>query len=126
MADEVNSKAVLVVDDEPNIRKLLIDCLQDEGIPVVGAADGETAIGIITTTTIPNAKICVILLDLMLPKRNGIDVINYLQSIDNTTPIIAMSASRKHLADAIMAGAHATIAKPFDVEEVLSAVSYYC
>jgi DNA-binding response OmpR family regulator len=120
------AKIVLIVEDEESIRELLKEVLEAEGFTVLEAADGESAIDIVVNHQPPQVEIGMIISDIMLPKKTGIDLINHLRAIGNELPIIAMSASRDHLAEAIKVGAHAAIAKPFALEELFSVVSHYC
>jgi DNA-binding response OmpR family regulator len=68
----------------------------------------------------------VILLVLMLPRVSGIDVIRRIREAGQDLPVVALSASRNHLAEAMLAGASMAVAKPFDIEEILSVVTSHC
>src|SRR5215813_7565711 len=78
---------VLIVEDKPRMARLLQKTLQNEGYSVALAADGEQAlnIGIL-------GGIDVIVLDLMLPVRDGFDVIRGLRAAKSMTPIIVVTA----------------------------------
>ena len=67
----------------------------------------------------------VMLLDMMMPGLDGLGVLTQLQQLPAGIPIVAMSASRAHLAAAAAAGAVATLAKPFDFDEVLAILQRY-
>ena len=73
---------VLVVDDEPVVRDVLTRYLRREGFEVTGAADGHEAL-----TAIRHEQPDVILLDLMLPKVDGLSVLAQLRK-ERTTPVI--------------------------------------
>ena len=79
---------VLVVDDEPGIRKLLTRQLQMAGFRVLVAADGEAALSVAS-----QQRPDVIVLDLMMPKRSGLDACASLRENDNTreVPIVLYS-----------------------------------
>ena len=82
-------KTILVVDDEESIKELLVYNLQKEGYNTIQASDGLTAVDMAL-----NEKPDLILLDVMLPKMDGISVckrIRYALNISNI-PIIMISA----------------------------------
>ena len=96
------------------------------GITTIEADNGSLAIDIISRFEKPQEELCAILLDMMLPTVNGLGVLAYLKGRGNSIPVIAMSADRNLLAEAIKSDAHAAIAKPFDVHELLSIVTNQC
>jgi len=83
---------VLVVDDEPGIRKLLTRQLQMAGFRVLVAADGEEALTVASAQR-PDA----IVLDLMMPKRSGLDACASLRQNENTreVPIVLFSGKQE-------------------------------
>ncbi|HLH24293.1 MAG TPA: response regulator [Chloroflexota bacterium] len=117
---------VLVVEDEAPVRELLAYVLRDEGHEVVEARDGAEALRILDSYPDPAAAICVILLDMMLPRVGGLQVLQHLAERGRYIPVIAMSASRRHLQQAEAHGAHATLSKPFELDAVLAAVERTC
>jgi DNA-binding response OmpR family regulator len=114
---------VLVVEDDEDIRALMVDFLRDEGIHVAEASDGAQALEILDAYRAQLDHLCLILLDLMLPRVSGIDVIRHIRGRGLDVPVVALSASRNHLAEAMLAGANMAVAKPFDIEEILSVVT---
>lgn len=86
MAD---GKKILVVDDDLTLREMYEERLKFDGFIVIGASDGEEAIQK-AQSEMPD----VILLDVMMPKINGIDVMKKLREDDNTKniPIIILTA----------------------------------
>lgn len=80
---------VLIVDDDMTLRELYEERMKAEGFVIVSAADGEEAIEK-TTKEKPD----VILLDIMMPKINGIDVMKMLREKEETAdiPIIILTA----------------------------------
>lgn len=117
---------VLVVEDDVAIRTLLHEFLESEGYRVEAAADGQAAVDILARYQVESGHLCAMLLDMMLPRLDGHGVMRALQAMDSPLPVIALSASREHLAQAMLAGAAVTVAKPFDVEQLLSLVRGYC
>jgi DNA-binding response OmpR family regulator len=109
---------ILVVDDEPMVREVLSQYLSAEGFTVVEAGDGEEAIERIT-----EVQPTLVLLDLMLPKRNGLDVLAFLRRTSQL-PVILLTA-RGEETDRIRgleAGADDYVVKPFSAREVVARV----
>ncbi len=113
----------LVVEDESMIRELIVEFLEEEGFAVREAADGAQAIQMIDRQ---HADYCVVLLDLMLPKVSGVEVLRHLEQVDHSVPVVAMSASREHLAEAVRAGATMAVPKPFDIADLLAVMTRHC
>jgi DNA-binding response OmpR family regulator len=67
-----------------------------------------------------------VLLDVMLPRLDGVQVLRSLAEQRSAPPVVAMSASPQHLHAAIAAGAEATLSKPFELNELLDIVTHYC
>ncbi len=110
---------VLVVDDDPEIRNNLTGFLQSQGFPVLPAPDGATAQALLRQNQRPG----VILLDLVLPDTNGLQLLPALRQQAPGAPVVAMSLSLGQLAEARAAGVEATLVKPFDPDEVLAIVA---
>src|SRR5271168_2114507 len=80
-------KTIMIVDDDDNIRELLEFVLKKEGFQVIQAADGEEAL-----QKIPTGKPDLILLDLMLPRYGGFEVLRQLQANQITkVPVLVLS-----------------------------------
>ena len=116
-----DKKTILVVDDEKNIRDLLVFNLQNEGYNTLEAADGLEAVDIAL-----KEKPDLILLDVMLPKLDGKSVckkLRYSLNISNI-PILMISAKDTET-DKIVGleiGADDYITKPFQIREVIARV----
>ena len=116
-----DKKTVLVVDDEQSIRELLVFNLQKEGYDTLEAEDGVVAVDLAI-----EKKPDLIMLDVMLPKLDGISVckkIRYALNISNI-PIIMISAKDEE-SDKIVGlemGADDYITKPFQIREVMARV----
>ncbi|HEV7536656.1 MAG TPA: response regulator, partial [Acidimicrobiia bacterium] len=80
------NRLVLVVDDEPMLRNLLSRLLRMEGYDVLEAADGQAALDVLRTE-----KPDLVLLDVMMPTRDGLDVLGDLRRTSNV-PVILVSA----------------------------------
>jgi two-component system nitrogen regulation response regulator GlnG len=104
---------ILVVDDEAEIRSLLAAVLQSKGYEVVSAADGAAAL-----QAVPRERPAVILMDLSMPRMNGMDALPEIKRLDAEVPVIICTA-HADLATAVRAmklGAYDYLTKPFDVE----------
>mgnify|MGYP004454218351 FL=1 len=118
---EKDKKTILVVDDEENIRELLVFNLQKEGYNTLEAQDGITAVDMAL-----EKKPDLILLDVMIPKLDGISVckkIRYALNISNI-PILMISAKDSE-SDKIVGlemGADDYITKPFQIREVMARI----
>ena len=119
--EEKDKKTILVVDDEKSIMELLVFNLQKEGYNTLEAYDGVTAVEMAM-----NEKPDLILLDVMLPKLDGISVckkIRYALNISNI-PILMISAKDTE-SDKIVGlemGADDYITKPFQIREVMARI----
>jgi two-component system, OmpR family, KDP operon response regulator KdpE len=107
---------VLVVDDAPNIQKMLTILLEAENFKIVCAASGKQALRMCASLR-PD----LILLDLELPDINGKDVVRTLREWSQT-PIIMLSAhaSDHEITEALNAGANDYVTKPFNVDVLLA------
>ena len=115
---------VLVVDDDPAIRDMLRDVLTDEGHHVVMARDGVEALEVLE-----HEGRFLVLLDLMMPRLDGLGVIRALEQrpiVRDTNRVIVMSAAERLFAfsSLLQRGLIAEqIAKPFELDEVLDLVN---
>ena len=107
---------ILVVDDEEPIANILEFNLKKEGYDVIVANDGEKAVELAF-----NDNPDLILLDLMLPEMNGLEVVRRLRQVKQT-PVIIMTA-RDSVMDRVVGldqGADDYVVKPFEIEEILA------
>lgn len=118
---------LLVVEDDRAIRELVAERLRAEGYTVEEAEDGLGAIRALETHRPPPLHYGAVLPDLMLPKASGLEVLARLRrELGDYVPVVAMSASSLALEVALDAGAVAAVAKPFDIEDLLSTFEHYC
>ncbi len=105
---------ILAVDDEESILKLLRVNLSKEGYDVATAADGESALALIEERS-PD----LVLLDIMMPGLDGLQVLNLIRQHSNI-PVIMLTARQEVnvLGDAITLGADDYIRKPFSIPEL--------
>jgi two-component system alkaline phosphatase synthesis response regulator PhoP len=113
------SKRILLVEDEPGLVMTLTDRLRSEGYAVEIASDGSSgharAVG---------ESFDLIILDLMLPERNGLDICRDLRQRRNQTPALMLTA-RGQVVDKVVGlklGADDYVSKPFEMIELLARV----
>jgi len=109
---------ILVVEDQPDLQRLLRDCLEDEGYAVDTAGDGKE--GLAKGLVWPYD---VIVLDLMLPKLDGISLLERLRE-RRSTPVLILSA-KDALPDRVRgldSGADDYLTKPFERAELLARI----
>ena len=112
------SPTVVVIEDEPQIRRFVRTALEAEGCHVVEASNGER--GLVETGT---RKPDLVILDLGLPDRDGVDVVRDLRNW-SAVPILILSArvDETDKVAALDAGADDYLTKPFGVAELLARV----
>jgi DNA-binding NtrC family response regulator len=111
----------LVVDDERSSRLNIRDLLSMERFQVEEAADGITALEFIK-----KQQFDVVLLDIRMPKMNGLTTLKHIRKIEPNLPVIMFTAfgTSDKAIEAMKMGAFDYIAKPFDVEELLATVRH--
>jgi two-component system response regulator MprA len=116
----MNGMRILVVDDEPAVRESLRRALSLEGYDVDLAADGAEALDAVAGHADPDA----ILLDVLMPRVDGLEVARRLRAKGVRTPILMLTA-RDEVQDRVAgldAGADDYVVKPFALEELLARV----
>ena len=115
---ETAAKTVLICEDDPNLRTLVRLALGDDGYRFFEAPDGPSGLALARRTQ-PD----LIVLDLMLPGRSGLDVLRELRNARDfaETPVIVISAWSHSDDAAVQAGADRFVAKPFDPDELRDA-----
>ncbi|MEO6447036.1 MAG: response regulator, partial [Gemmatimonadaceae bacterium] len=107
---------VLIVEDDRNLRHFLRKALREEGVTCAEAATGEEAL-----VAVAGASFDCIILDVMLPGRDGFDVLATLRAQGVSVPILMLTA-RTELAQRVHgleSGADDYVGKPFDLAELL-------
>jgi len=111
-------RTILVADDDPNIRQLLVFALGKAGLDTIEAADGEAALAEVAARR-PD----LVVLDINMPRMDGLEVCRRLRS-DGDTPILFLS-SRDDEIDRVLGielGADDYVVKPFSPREVVARV----
>src|SRR6266852_7953661 len=117
---------VLVIEDDAALREALATVLREQGFVVVQAPSGAHAIRALHELR-DEEHFCMVLLDMRLPEVDGIGVLRYLQQRADQMPVIvALSASRELLAQAILVGVSVAIVKPFEMGDLLAVVARHC
>ena len=113
------AQRILVVEDEKQISKILKLELEYEGYEVIVAYDGKSGL-----QAALDEKVDLILLDVMLPEMNGIEVLRRIRKENNLLPVILLTA-RNMTIDKVAGldqGANDYITKPFEIEELLARI----
>ena len=111
---------VLIVEDETRLAQNIAAAIREAaGYAVDLAADGETGLDLAS-----NGVYDLMVLDLMLPRMNGLDVLRRLRSSRNITPVLILTAQtgKESVVELLNAGADDYLAKPFDLGELLARV----
>lgn len=108
---------VLIIDDEAVLRRLVRRSLEHAGYEVVEACDGAEAFD-----QVREHRPAVVLMDIHMPRLDGIAAIEGIRRIDNDIAVIVMSGDPGRAALALERGASDFIAKPFDLERLTGSV----
>jgi DNA-binding response OmpR family regulator len=115
------AQRILIVDDDPNILKLLRLNLEMEGFDVVEAADGKEALDAVAEHS-PDLLLC----DVMMPNLNGLEVVARLRKdpANAELPIVMLSAKAQEMdvQHGKRVGADEYVTKPFDPDDLIAVV----
>ena len=112
---EPTGTRVLVADDEPSIRYVLREALEEEGYEVTDVADGDAALEAMGREDFPLAFV-----DIRMPGCGGLEVLDRLRAIGAGTPVVIITAQNTfdNAVQAMKRGAFDYLVKPFGIEEV--------
>jgi two-component system response regulator MprA len=116
---------VLVVDDDPHIREVIVELLEDEGYAVTQAANGSEALSVLKThSELP----CLILLDLMMPRMNGWEFRTAQRQSPALAdiPVVTISAHGDLITAVERLDVAEHLPKPLDIDRLLTIVERYC
>jgi two-component system, NtrC family, response regulator AtoC len=116
-SDLVSSGEVLVVDDDPDIRELLVEHLRSEGFRVAAAADGRAAISAVERSP---GHFSLILTDLQLPGADGLSVLRAAKRLNPGVHVVIITgyASLDSAIEAVRSGAYDYLTKPFSLGQL--------
>ena len=119
-----SKKRILLVEDEDLIRDMLVVALEEEGYEVLGVSNGRAALNILQPKELSNDGFVpdLIILDLMLPEVNGLDICRLLRHQGDITPILVISAkgSETDRVLGLEVGADDYLTKPFSMKELVA------
>ena len=110
---------VLVVDDDPDVRRFIVDFLEDSGYGVADAVDGPSGLRVLAE----QGPFDLILLDFAMPGMTGSEVARTVRAATPGQPILMMTGYLEHEAVLSELGAQPMLQKPFDPSELLYRVS---
>ncbi len=110
MADSARSISVLIVDDEKMIRNLLGETLEAIGYSVMTASDFDQ-----TVETLKTENVDVVITDIMMPGKSGVDLIRLIKQDYPQIPVLAISGKGISVESLYEAGADGFLAKPFRI-----------
>ena len=118
----IKSYKILVVDDDPIIRDMMVDILGLEGYPVEVARNGHEAL-----EKLHGSEDYLVFLDLLMPGMNGRDVCEQLnaEAAVRARHIVILMSALDNLTHAKMLHVNSTLPKPFSVEDLLRVVQPY-
>ena len=110
---------ILVVEDEKRLNRIISEALEDEGYSVDSCFNGQDALDYAA-----GADYDVIILDIMMPKMDGLEVVRRLRAGGDSTPVLFLTA-RDSVADRVTgleSGGDYYLVKPFDFQELMAVV----
>jgi DNA-binding response OmpR family regulator len=113
-------KHILIVEDDTHIRMGVADALTSEGYEISETSDGSEVAALVR-----DRKPDLIVLDVMLPRKNGFDICRELRAAGNETPVLMLSAKGQEI-DKVVGlelGADDYVTKPFSIRELLARVT---
>ena len=112
-------RRVLVVDDDPEIRRILVTALRLRNLAIDEAADGHSAMELLREN-----RYTVVLLDIMMPGMDGFGVLDAIHHEPNPPVVLVVSGAGKQVLDRVdTSKIHGIIRKPFDPIEIADVVS---
>lgn len=118
----MESKRILVIDDDLDLRQVLVAALESHGYAVAAASNGREGLAALKAQDVD-----LVITDIVMPEMEGIETIFQIISKNPHQKLIAMSgggriSAREYLEDANLLGATATLPKPFTLSELLDLV----
>src|SRR6266481_3543721 len=116
----MSKRSILVVDDDRSVRSYLSDFLTSCGYSIECAESGDQAVARLSAGYVPSLMV----LDIVMPGINGIEVLENVKKINSSVPVIILSAAgqTKTVVDAMKMGAADFLVKPFEEQELELAI----
>ena len=113
----MHNKRILIVEDDPNLGKILNEFLSAKGYHVMLAVDGEEG----KEKFLNKDDWNLIILDVMMPKKDGFSLAKDIRKVDKNIPIIFLTAKsqKENIIKAFKLGGDDYLTKPFSIEELL-------
>ncbi|HVG25944.1 MAG TPA: response regulator [Thermoanaerobaculia bacterium] len=112
-------RRVLVVDDDPEIRRILVTALRLRSLAIDEAVDGQSAVELLREN-----RYAVVLLDIMMPGMDGFGVLDAIDRQQHSPVVLVVSGAGKHILDRVdTRKIHGIVKKPFDPLEIADVVS---
>ena len=113
-------KTILLVDDDQQFRQYMCEMLADQNYDVTEAENGEVGL-----KKFNESKPSLVITDIVMPEKEGIELILTLRNLDPAIPIIAVSGGNLGNADSYLSmadklGVNATFTKPFTMDDILA------
>lgn len=108
-------KRILLVDDDIRIQRLLAEELEEDGYRISTARNGKDALSFLTTVS---EKPDLVILDLRMPKMNGLETIGLMLKLKLNIPVIIFSAYSSYRNDPLSMAADAYVVKSSDLSEL--------
>lgn len=113
-------RTILLVDDEPAIRRIAVRILQKAGFKVLDAGDGDEAFKVWEAN---KREVALIITDVMMPKRNGWELVEMVRATAPDTPFVMTSGYDPNQGTPAPTGARVTmLGKPWEAPKLLAAV----
>ena len=110
----------LVVEDDPEVRECVLKILARSGFGVETASDGEEGLECFLRL---RHELSIVLIDIFMPKKNGVDLAASIAAVDSSAPILLMSGCSNDLLIARGQGPFPFIHKPFLARDLISKVN---
>ena len=117
MTTTPGNQRILIVEDDPEVRRFLVEFLEEEGYEVDQASDGLAAI-----EKVGNGGHALMVLDMMLPDMTGEEVAERLRQKGHQPPTLLVTANGRAKESALTVGAFAYLSKPFELDAFLSSI----
>ena len=118
------TRTILLVEDDPELREAMEHALERSGYDVRAVSDAREA-----ETALNGGLPCLVITDMMLPGASGFSVIrSVVERSEGQVPVLMISgnSSSAHRDYALAAGANGFLAKPFDLDELISLARMFC